>query len=62
MKVEVFKNWVETTYHFAPEHKAEVIGWYAKEYWAGNIQCFRATMNDGQVVAVGALGDVKVVA
>jgi hypothetical protein len=62
MRVTVFKNWIETDYIFAPEHKAEVIGWYTKEYWAGRIQCFKVTMDNGEIVAVGALGDVKVVA
>jgi hypothetical protein len=39
---------------YDPEHKAEVIGWYTKEYWAGRIQGFRATLADGQIVAIGS--------
>lgn len=61
MKVTVFKNWIETDYYFDPQHKAEVIGWYTKEYWATRIQAFKVTMDNGEIVAVGALGDVKVV-
>ena len=59
MKVSVNKNRVETDYIFAPEHKAEVIGFYTKEYWAGRIQHFKAVMDNGEIVAVGAMGQVS---
>lgn len=54
MTVEVMKNHTLTTYGFDPQHKAEVIGWYTTEYWAGRIQGFRATLADGNIVAIGA--------
>jgi hypothetical protein len=59
MKVTVIKNWTETDYIFAPEHKAEVIGFYTKEYWAGRIQWFKAVMDNGEIVAIGAMGQVS---
>jgi hypothetical protein len=54
MTVEVMMNHEKTTYGFDPQHKAEVIGFYTKEYWSGRIQGFRATLADGQIVAIGA--------
>lgn len=42
-----------TTYGFDPQHKAEAIGFYTKEYWAGKIQGFIATFADGELVVVG---------
>ena len=44
----------QTTYGFDPQHKAEVIGFYTKTYWAGRIQGFKAILADGSVVAMGA--------
>jgi hypothetical protein len=43
-----------TTYGFSPEHKAEVIGFYTKLYWGQKIQGFKATMDNGEIVAIGA--------
>ena len=43
-----------TTYSFAPEHKAEAIGFYTSAYWGGMIQGFVATLDDGTIVAIGA--------
>ena len=43
-----------TTYGFDPEHKAEAIGFYTKLYWGQKIQGFKATLADGQIVAIGA--------
>jgi hypothetical protein len=43
-----------TTYGFDPQHKAEVIGFYTKLYWAMKIQGFKATMDNGEIVAIGA--------
>lgn len=43
-----------TMYAFAPEHKAEAIGFYTKAYWAGRIQGFKAILADGSIVAIGA--------
>lgn len=54
MTVEVMMNHQKTTYGFDPQHKAEVIGFYTKEYWAMRIQGFRAIMADGTIVAIGA--------
>jgi hypothetical protein len=45
-----------TTYGFDPEHTAEVIGFYTKMYWAGKIQGFTATMNNGTPIAMGQVG------
>jgi hypothetical protein len=54
MKVTVTKDNTATDYFFSPEHKAEVIGWYTKEYWSNKIQGFIATLEDGTIVAIGA--------
>lgn len=54
MKVSVNTNSVVTDYFFAPEHKAEAIGFYTSAYWGGMIQGFVATLEDGQIVAIGA--------
>lgn len=55
MNVVVMNNDnTQTTYGFDPQHKAEVIGFYTKQYWAMKIQGFKAIMNDGSIVAVGA--------
>ena len=55
MNVEVTLNDNTKIYpSYAPEHKAEVIGFYTKEYWANKIQGFKATLNDGSIVAIGA--------
>lgn len=43
-----------TTYGFAPEHKSEAIGFYTKLYWAGKIQGFTATFDNGENVVVGS--------
>jgi hypothetical protein len=43
-----------TTYGFDPQHKAEVIEFYTKLYWGQKIQGFKATLADGQIVAIGA--------
>lgn len=55
MNVEVMLN-DNTMIHpsYDPEHKAEVIGFYTKEYWAQRIQGYRATLADGTIVAMGA--------
>ena len=60
MKVTVYKKDTLTDYYFDPEHKAEVIGWYTKEYWAKSLDAFKAEMADGTIVALGALGEVRV--
>jgi hypothetical protein len=54
MKVSVKNNNAVTDYFFAPEHKAEAIGFYTVEYWANRIQGFVATLEDGTIVAIGA--------
>lgn len=54
MKVSVNNNNTVTDYFFAPEHKADMIGFYTTLYWANQIQGFVATLADGQIVAVGA--------
>lgn len=55
MNVEVtLKDGSQIFPSFAPEHKAEVIGWYTTEYWANRIQGFKATLDDGTIVAIGA--------
>ena len=43
-----------TNYGYAPEHKAEAIGFYTKLYWEKAIRGFVATMDDGSIVAIGA--------
>jgi len=43
-----------TTYGFSPEHKSEVIGFYTKLYWGQKIQGFKATMDNGEIVVIGA--------
>lgn len=43
-----------TNYVFDPQHKSEVIGFYTKEYWQGLISGFKATMDNGEIVAIGA--------
>ena len=43
-----------TTYGFDPEHKAEVVGFYTKLYWAQKIQGFTATLADGETISVGS--------
>ena len=53
MKVSVSKNNTVTDYFFSPEHKAEVIGFYTKEYWSKSIDGFKATLDSGDIVAVG---------
>ena len=55
MNVSVKLNDNTTIYpSYAPEHKAEVIGFYTKKYWTQEIQGFKATMDDGTIVAIGA--------
>lgn len=53
MKVSVKNNNVVTDYYYSPEHKAELIGFYTAQYWANKIQGFVATLEDGQIVAIG---------
>jgi hypothetical protein len=43
-----------TTYGFDPMNRAEIIGFYTVEYWSNRIQGFKATLEDGQIVAIGA--------
>lgn len=43
-----------TNYGFAPEHKAEAIGFYTKLYWEKAISGFTATMDNGEIVVIGA--------
>jgi hypothetical protein len=45
-----------TTYGFDPEHASEVIGFYTKQYWAGKIQGFTATLDNGIPIAMGQVG------
>ena len=55
MNVEVTLNDNSKIYpSYDPEHKSEVIGFYTKQYWAMKIQGFKATLNDGTIVAIGA--------
>lgn len=53
MKVTVNKNNTVTDYYYAPEHQNEAIGWYTKEYWAKSIDGFKATLESGEIIAVG---------
>jgi hypothetical protein len=55
MKVETINKAGESTsYYFDPQHKAEVIGFYQKIFWLGDITGYKATMDNGEIVAVGA--------
>jgi hypothetical protein len=44
----------QTTYGFDPQHKAEVIGFYTKAYWNQMIQGYKAVLDDGSVINIGA--------
>jgi hypothetical protein len=39
---------------FAPEHRVEVIGYYTLQYWQRAIKGFRATLEDGTIIELGA--------
>jgi hypothetical protein len=55
MKVETINKAGESTsYYFDPQHKAEVIGFYQKIFWLGDITGYKATMDNGDIVAIGA--------
>lgn len=43
----------KTTFCFDPQHEAEAIGFYAKEYWAQKIQGFTVTLADGDTLVFG---------
>lgn len=56
MVVEVTnKSGITTSYVFDPQHKAEALGFYQKLYWRHEIAGYKATMDDGQIVAIGAV-------
>lgn len=38
---------------YSPEHNSEVIGFYTKALWRNEIQGFKATLNSGEVIALG---------
>lgn len=44
----------DTSYGFAPEHKAQAIGFYTALYWEKAIKGFTATLDSGETVTVGA--------
>lgn len=39
---------------YAPEHISEVIGFYTKQLWQNAISGFIATLDNGQVIKLGA--------
>ncbi len=43
----------ETTFGFDPQHKAEAIGFYVKEYWAQKIQGFTVNLADDESIVFG---------
>jgi hypothetical protein len=43
----------KTTYGFDPQHEAEAIGFYAKEFWAQKIQGFTVNLADGESIVFG---------
>ena len=55
MLVEVTLTDGHTIYPvFAPEHKSYVLGYYTKMYWTGAIKKFKATMDNGEIIGMGA--------
>lgn len=54
MNVEVTLNDNSKIYpSYAPEHLSEVVGFYQKQYWAGQIQGYKVTLDNGNLFAIG---------
>jgi hypothetical protein len=54
MNVTVMLNNFSKIYpSYDPQHLSEVVGFYQKQYWTGQIQGYKVELNDGTIFAVG---------
>lgn len=54
MMVEtVNKYGTKTLYIYSPEHTQNAIGFYQRIYWIGDIIGYKATLDNGDVIAIG---------